>query len=332
MLALGPYATYVRDGNTPIRRISHVRTSPYGTLSVMEAAMDDDLSPGSLVRRWRLGKRLREMREAAGKSQDDAALYLGVKRPTISRIENGRHGILPRNVRFLCQLYGIGAPQVDMLVRQAEESNERGWWVSYSDTMPDWFETYVGFESDAQEIRTYESELVPGLLQVPSYVRAIRAAYRGDDGNDDPGIAKLVEFRQERQKRLEARPPTLRVVLNEAVLRRAVGDMHEQVGYLVEIARRDFVTLQILPFEAGPHPGMKSSFSLLTLPGEPAPNFVYLEHDEGAIYLERPTDLTRYTHAFEVLTRLALSPSESARYVTSLLGTAWADDRKEFDR
>jgi len=257
------------------------------------------------------------MREAAGKSQDEAADYLGVKRPTISRIENGRHAILPKNVRFLCQLYEIGAPQVDMLVRQAEESGERGWWVSYSDTMPNWFETWVGFESDAREIRIYEAELVPGLLQVPSYVRAIRAAYRGD-GGEEPEIAKSVAFRLERQKRLEVKRPALRIVLNEAVLRRPVGDMTEQVGHLVEMAGRDFVTLQVLPFDAGPHPGMKSSFSLLALPEEPAPNFVYLEHDQGAIYLERPADLARYTASFDALSRLALSPTSTVDFLASL--------------
>lgn len=279
--------------------------------------MDDDLSPGSLVRRWRLGKQLREMREAAGKSQDDAADYLGVKRPTISRIENGKHAILPRNVRFLCQLYGVGAPQVDMLIRQAEESNERGWWVSYSDTMPDWFSTYIGFEADAQEIRVYESELVPGLLQVPSYVRAIRAAYRGD-GSTEPEIVKSVAFRLERQKRLEVKRPALRFVLNEAVLRRPVGDMEEQVSNLIEMSRQDFITLQVLPFAAGPHPGMKSSFTLLTLPDESAPNFVYLEHDQGGIYLERPADLDRYTASFDVLTGLALPPDDSVDFLASL--------------
>lgn len=309
---------HVRTWREYPNEVNQVRTRPAcGTLSPMEAMADDDLTPGSLVRRWRLGKQLREMREAAGKSQDDAAAYLGVKRPTISRIENGRHSILPRNVRFLCQLYQVGAPQVDMLVRQAEESNERGWWVSYSDTMPNWFETYVGFEADAQEIRTYESELVPGLLQVPSYVRAIRAAYRGD-GSTEPEIAKSVAFRLERQKRLEVKRPALRFVLNEAVLRRPVGDMKEQVDNLVAMSRRGFIALQVLPFDVGPHPGMKSSFTLLTLPDEPAPNFVYLEHDQGAIYLERPADLTRYSASFDALSRVALSPDDTVDFLVSL--------------
>ncbi|PPK70853.1 helix-turn-helix transcriptional regulator [Actinokineospora auranticolor] len=279
----------------------------------------DELSPGSLVRRWRLGKQLRELREAAGKSQDDAAEYLGVKRPTISRIENGRHAILSRNVRFLCQLYEIGAPQVDTLVRQAEESNERGWWVSHSDTMPDWFQTWVGFESDAQEIRIYQSELVPGLLQVPSYVRDVRAAYL--DKPDEAELENAVLFRRQRQKRLETNPPHLHVILNEAVVRRPVGDMKEQLARLIEVSAEPYMTLQVLNFEAGIHPGMTNPFTLLTLPEEESPNFVFLEHADGAVYLERPADLARYSNSFERMALLALSPEETRAFLTSLIGS-----------
>src|ERR1041384_4140831 len=99
----------------------------------MDMQETDDLSPGSLVRRWRLGKRLRQIREEAGHTMDEAAAYIGVKRPTISRIETGRQAILPKNVKFLCQLYEVGAPDVDMMLRQAEESNEKGWWLGFSD-------------------------------------------------------------------------------------------------------------------------------------------------------------------------------------------------------
>jgi transcriptional regulator with XRE-family HTH domain len=133
-----------------------------GRLGHMDAM--DELTPGSPVRRWRLGKQLREIREQTGISVEQAAKYIGVKAPTLSRIELGRHTILPRNVKFLCQLYEVGAPDVDTLMRQAEESVEQGWWLAFSDTMPSWFKTYVGFEADAKEIWSYENVFVPGLL------------------------------------------------------------------------------------------------------------------------------------------------------------------------
>ena len=279
---------------------------------------DDDLVPGSLVRRWRLGKQLRELREQANKTMDEAAVYIGVKRPTVSRIENGRHTILPKNVKFLCQLYEIGPPLVDMLIRQAEESSERGWWLSYSDTMPDWFETYVGFEADAREIWKYESEMVPGILQTPEYVRGMRTAY---GAKTEAQLDKSVDFRLARQSRLATRPPRLRVVLNEAVLHRPVGgpkDMAQQLLHLAEIGREPWATIQVLPFDIGPHRAMKGPFSLLTLPDETDPSFVYLEHLAGAVYLERPADIAQYSTMFEYLSSVALSLDASRKLLVTL--------------
>ncbi|CAM3811475.1 helix-turn-helix transcriptional regulator [Kibdelosporangium persicum] len=272
----------------------------------------EDLSPGSLVRRWRLGKRLRMMRVEAGRTMDEAAAYIGVKRPTISRIETGRQAILARNVKFLCQLYDVGAPEVDMLMRQADESNERGWWASYSDTMPDWFETYVGFEADAKEIWLYCSELVPGILQTAGYQRALKQARRGSV--DEEGVA----FRLERQRRLADRQPRLRIVLNEAVLRRKGCDMDKQISHLTAVSKRTNVSLQVLTFDSGPHAAMRGPFNMLTLPEEPAPNLVYLEHNDGAVYLERPIDLAKYSAAFESLTKQALSAEDTRDFLATL--------------
>ncbi|HEX3784334.1 MAG TPA: helix-turn-helix transcriptional regulator [Pseudonocardiaceae bacterium] len=279
----------------------------------------DDLVPGSLVRRWRLGKQLRELREQSGKTMDEAAQYLTVKRPTISRIENGRHAILPKNVKFLCQLYEIGAPLIDTLMRQAEETEERGWWATYSDTMPDWFETYVGFETDAREIWNYEAEAIPGLLQTPEYARGMRAVAPGPLSEAD--LVKSVEFRLARQQRLVGRPPRLRIVLNEAVVRRPVGNpaqMAAQLRHLANVGREPWANIQVIPFNIGPHLATKGPFSLLTLPDEDGPNFVYLEHLVGALYLERPSDLARYAAVFEHLTEVALSPENSHEFLTTL--------------
>lgn len=272
---------------------------------------DDDLTSGSLVRRWRLGKQLRQLREDAGKTMDDAARYLDLKKATISRIETGKQAILPRNVRLLCQLYEIESPTLDMLVRQAEESNERGWWVSYSDTMPPWFETYVGFEGDAASIWTYESELVPGLLQTPDYVRAVVAVAPLADAE------RAIQFRLARQERLATRPPEMRVVLNEGVLRRA--PVAAQVRYLLEQSERDYLDLRVLPFDAGLHRSTRGPFSVLTLPGETEPSFVYLEHLDGALYLERPADLRKYVNVLDDVRERALSPEATRDWLTTLV-------------
>jgi transcriptional regulator with XRE-family HTH domain len=281
----------------------------------MDMQETDDLSPGSLVRRWRLGKRLRQIREEAGHTMDEAAAYIGVKRPTISRIETGRQAILPKNVKFLCQLYEVGAPDVDMMLRQAEESNEKGWWLGFSDTMADWFETYLGFEADAKAIWTYQPEFVPGLLQTPSYVRGLNEAFQTKPAK----VEKTLALRLDRQKRLDMRQTDYRVVLSEAVVRRPVGDMREQVRHLLELSEREYVRLQVLPFTTGPHRAMTGPFYMMTLPEEEKPNFVYVEHQDGATYLERPIDLSKYAAVFDSLSEQALSPDDTRRFLATLV-------------
>lgn len=179
----------------------------------------------------------------AGISQDAAAKYAGLKGPSISRIENGKQAILPRTVRLLCQCYDIGAPTIDMLMRQAEESNDRAWYTMYSDTVPSWVESFLGLETEAEEVWTYEAELVPGLLQTPEY------------------------------------PPRLHTVLNEAVLMRPVGGpsvMATQLRHLIEMNKHDNITIQVLAFEAGAHVAMTGAFTMLRFPDELEMNAVFL--------------------------------------------------------
>jgi len=272
------------------------------------------------VQRRLLGRQLRQYREERGITVAEAAEFLGVRPPTLYRIEKGAQAILPRNVRLLCQLYRIGAPLLDNLLARAERCNEPGWWVSYSDSVPDWFAEYVGLESDAAEIWTYEAELIPGLLQTADYVRAVASAAQDADEGE---VQRLVEFRKARQDRITApdNPPALHAVLNEAVLRRIVGDpevMRTQLHHLLDVAQYEHVTLQVLPFSAGAHAAMTGSFTMLRFPEGLEMDVVFLEHDHGGMYLERPADLERYSWVFRRLSEQALTPDASVKLIASL--------------
>ena len=243
----------------------------------------------------------------------------GLSRATISRIESAKQTILPRTVRLLCQTYGVGAPLLDHLVRLAEESEDRGWLVAYSDTTPNWFERFLGEEAEASGIWNYQAEYVPGLLQTAGYCRAVSAA-NSPDTND---VERLVEFRLARQDLLKRDPPPqLHFVVNEAVLRRQVGGskvMREQLQHLVDVAKRPNVTLQILPFKAGAHPAMTGSFTMLHFPVESGVPTIFVEVDSGALYPDRPADFDRYAWVFARLRDLALSPSKSIALVSRLM-------------
>src|SRR5262249_53175032 len=136
--------------------------------------METTVSDGSpTVRKRQLGMELQRLREAAGKSQAEAGSWVGVTGSQISKYETGDRNIKLGYVRTLCELYNVDAPLNEFLVRLAQESDQRGWWADYGNTVPEWYKYFLGFETAAQEIATYHSELLPGLVQIPDYIRAI---------------------------------------------------------------------------------------------------------------------------------------------------------------
>lgn len=256
---------------------------------------------------------LRQLRQDAGKSREDAAGWLEITIQTLSKVELGRQAIKGPHVRLLCQLYGTDAGTMDNMLRLAKEANQRGWWTSYRDTVPEWFRQFVGFEGDASALWNYESEFVPGQLQTPAYVEAITRASRPNITDAD--LARVVQLRRERQEQFNGQqPPELNAYLNESVLRRAVGNpatMREQLDHLISASEREHVTLRVVPFAAGAHAGMAASFVLMQFPEEDTPAFAYLENDRGAVYQEDPGDVERYTVMIDQLDEVAASADDS---------------------
>lgn len=277
---------------------------------------------GQTLRRRKLGKELRRAREAAGMSQKDVTKEARLQPGTISKIENGRQAILPRNVKLILQACGVGAPTMDTLIRLAEESDDVGWWMAFSDTIPEWFATYVDLESDADQIWIYTSELIDGLLQTPEYTEAVaRAAY---PNITDGELRRSVELRNGRQAQLgREKPAELHVVMSEATLKWSVGGedtMLSQLRHLITAARWPNIYLQVLPFSVGAHPGMKCPFTLLRFPeGFDDMDCVYMENENGELWQERPGDISRYTDVFNRLRSMALAPEETITLLDSLV-------------
>lgn len=213
-----------------------------------------------------------------------------------TKMERGVRRVRVAYVESLCQLYDVGSPHAEFLERLARESGERGWWADYGNTVPHWFADFLGMETVATEVWTYESEYVPGLLQTQKYVEAMASESTPSDAE------RFTRLRATRWKRLvDDDPLTLRAVLNEAVLCRAVGGpdvMRGQIRHIIETAELPNVTVQVVPFSAGFHPAMSGSFAALRFPEAPM-NTVYVEIEGGAVYMEKPPDVQRYTATFE---------------------------------
>jgi hypothetical protein len=187
------------------------------------------------------------------------------------------------------------------------------WWHPYRGVLPPAYRDFISLESQAGTMRTLETTVVPGLLQTPEYAREVTRAAM--DGLPEERIDALVQVRLTRQDVLRsATPLRLSAVLDEAVLRRRVGEpgvMARQLERLVDAARLPHVRLQVLPFAAGAHIGVTGPFVIFSFSSTSDLDVVVLDHLTSSLYLERKEDLEAYTEAFKALQGHALSPDDS---------------------
>lgn len=267
------------------------------------------------VRARRLRRELRRLRETAGLSSEDVAERLEWHRSKVSRIENGHSKVSPGDVRELLDVYDVTGEENAAIVTLARQARQKTWWSAYDDVLTD---DYVGLEAEAASLHTYEGQIVPGLLQTESYARAVIHASREAANADD--VERRVEARLARQTLLMRDDPIyLWAVVDEGALRRPAGGrdvMRAQIEHLVKTAELPNVELQVLPYTAGAHAGMVDSFTVLSFADEDENDIVYLEHDTGALFLEKPPELNRYRLVFTHLQAKALDPDASVPYLT----------------
>ncbi|RQW89114.1 helix-turn-helix domain-containing protein [Micromonospora globispora] len=281
---------------------------------------------GSTVPRRQLGRALRELRTEAQMTLDGAAQALECSRQKVWRIEAGLSTVRRLDVRAMCELYGATPELTGALTGLAGETRARGWWHAYGDTVPDWFELYVGLEAAAGRLREHDDTLVPGLLQTRGYASAV-CQHRS--GMTDDERERLVEVRLQRQALLRRRlppPPRFDVMLSEAALLRVVGGpatMAEQLRHLVEMSWLPHVSIRVVPLAAGLHFGaVAGAFVLLDFPPgnrvEPEPSVVYSESVTGALYLDRKEELAAYERIWASLDSLALDEGPSRHLITKI--------------
>ena len=269
------------------------------------------------VRRRELGALLRKLRTEKGLTVEQVAQRLMFSMSKLSRMETGHSVATPRDVRDLCDLYGVtDEAEREHLMALAREGKQTGWWQSHD---LDYFATYVGLEAEAVRIKYYQSAIVPGLLQTADYARAMHEA--GIPKIAPERINELIEVRLTRQRLLSQDPPVrLDVILDEAVLHRKVGGpavMRAQLDRIIQVSKHSTVTAQVIPYGAGAHPAMDSTFNILEFAGS-VPSVVYVEGLVGWIYVERPPDIIRYQQVFDHLRTVALTPQESCELLARI--------------
>src|SRR5215217_7619068 len=271
------------------------------------------------VRRRRLGLELRQLRDAAGLTIDEVAKRLEVAPAKISRIETGRVSVRPRDVSDLLDQYEIHGAHRDNLLILTREARQQGWWHSYSDVLSEGTDIWVGLETEAEAIRLYQIQIVPGLLQTSEYASAVlRAHYRSEPPEQ---IERRVKLRMARQQLvIEQNNTPIWAVLDEAVLRRRMGPpevMHSQYRRLLELSEENNITIQVLPLDVGVFSGVPGGFGIMQLP-HPDPEVVVIEYRGGALYLERSEDVAAHAHLFDRIRATAKGPEESLSQIAHL--------------
>lgn len=277
---------------------------------------------GSMVRRILLGSQLRRLRESRGITREDAGYQIRASESKISRMELGRVSFKERDVADLLSLYGVSdGGEREALLGLVREANKSGWWHSFNDVLPGWFQTYVGLEEAAAQIRTYEVQFVPGLLQAEEYARAVFAQTRPVISEEE--LERRLSLRMRRQKLLtDGQSPRLWAVIDEAALRRPVGGpkvMRAQVQYLLDVSEQANVVIQVMPFRFGVHAGESGAFSILRFPEQDLADLVYLEQLTSALYLDKRDDVDAYVQVMERLCVDSLTPDQTKDLLTSIL-------------
>jgi transcriptional regulator with XRE-family HTH domain len=274
------------------------------------------------VRRRRLAAELRRLRAHSEVTQQQAATHLGCTQAKIGRFETAKRSPSVGDVSALLDFYGVDNAEREQLINLARDARKRGWWHSYSDVLPEWYETYLGLEAEASSIHTYESEAIPGLLQTREYAYAITKStlIRAHDAE----IGRRVDLRIQRQERVTGdNPLELWAVVGEAALRRPVGGdgvLRRQLEHILKLGQLPNVTLQVMPLDAGAHPAQAGPFVILRYSNHIDPDVVYLETHVGGLYLEREIELTNYATMMDHLRAHAVDPEGSVDFIQQRIG------------
>jgi transcriptional regulator with XRE-family HTH domain len=282
--------------------------------------MADGGSP--LVQRGRLRAELRKARQTSGLTQEQVAGEMDWSMSKIIRIEAGSSGIGSNDLKALLQLYGVKDPEkVDSLIALARAARERSWWSAYRDVAPQSLLQLIEYESAALAIRQFESLFIPGMLQTADYARAVIQSY-DDERPESDELRALVELHVRREELIDSdNAPSFHFILDEAVVRRLVGGqsvMRRQLRRLLEIADKPNITVEIVPFSAGLHVGMKGPFEIIEFADPLDRDIAFLESPRGDIISDDPEHTARYREVFERLRKASLGPRDSMTHVARI--------------
>lgn len=269
------------------------------------------------VRLRRLAAELRRLRSQVDLSWEVVSEKTNINKTTLYRIEKAQARPQKRTLIALLNLYEATKEEHEYLTALLRDAGKQGWLRPYHSDLPEEYTAYISFEDEAAGVRNYETSFIPGLLQDEDYARAV---IRGVlPAATDEEVEDRVRARMERQAVLTRdKPLKFWAVVDEAALRRVVGGnavMREQLRHLTELVKMPHVTLQVIRFSAGAHPGMPGQFVLMDFEDPMDTDLIYIDSMAGDLFLEAEADIRRYRAVFDTLVAVALSPNDSAALI-----------------
>jgi transcriptional regulator with XRE-family HTH domain len=283
-----------------------------------EPVVTSSTSP-TVLKRW-IAFELRKLRETRDISREEAAASIRGSVGQIGHMEVGRSLPKPLELDRLLEVYGVPERSEFFQELRLRAKKGRDWWIGFDESaVPEWFGLFLGLESSATKIESWDAQLVPGLFQTEEYAEAVIRG--GEPELPDDEVADRVRLRMTRQQALVGdEPAKVWSVLHEGALRSVVGGadvMRAQLKRLAELAKRPNIDIQVLPFSAGAHPGVEGTFTILSFPEE-------LEHDPGAVYVqteikgyyyEEPGEIAAYRDAMTRLRVQAIKPGRTSAFI-----------------
>lgn len=269
------------------------------------------------VRHRRLAAELRRLRKHAELRPEQAAAALGWSRPKLVKFETARNAPTAADVAAMLELYGAPDGYRTALIQLSRDVRKRGWWTAFDDVLPP---SYAELEDDATEIRSWQVQEIPALLQTDEYALAVIRLIHPDD-NEESHLRRLQARMARRAVLTRQSPPQLRVVLDESALRRPIGGpeaMRRQLIALLEAMERPHVHIQIAPTVNGDFPGIDGSFVVLSFGGPIVLDVAYLKGVAGHIYVEDVEQVRRCAMKFDRISEAALPEAESAALIEIL--------------
>ncbi|HKR50963.1 MAG TPA: helix-turn-helix transcriptional regulator [Pseudonocardiaceae bacterium] len=268
------------------------------------------------VRQRRLGRMLKDLRTQAGKTLAQAAGELQCAESKMSRIEAAQSGVRALDLRVLLDFYDVKDQALRARLQElARHGRERGWWSQHENTLKPAYADYIALEWDAADLYVVETDLVPGLLQIPAYTEAIIREQRPDKADDFDYVEELVKVRgQRRQVFARSTPLRLWAILTEASLHHRVGGpdvMREQLDYLATQAAETNIQIQVLPSAAAINSALHGPFGILSFPEPAETDVVYADGLIDTVYYEEPAQVEIFTTLFRRLNSEALPADES---------------------